>query len=130
LVSENAGNSLVSVSVYKRNEILPHAMLNGVVAETVFMTVAEQPGFRTIPPDGYMPTKVPDVAKRSLAWRIMYLMKVVNLLCHFFGHIPTALFIADEPESGTPGSVSVKIVDPVFQLFLVNKHGTGKIINP
>jgi hypothetical protein len=57
------------------------------------------------------------------------LIEIVKLLCYFFREITATFFIANEPESGTPRSISVKMIDPVFKRFLFNKHGIGKIAN-
>ncbi len=73
-----------------------------------------------------MPVKIPDIAKSCAGGWSMYLIKIVNLLRYIFRYLAATFFIANEPASGMPRSVSVKIIDPVFERFFFNKHGVEK----
>jgi hypothetical protein len=63
-----------------------------------------------------VPVKVPDVAQDPFGLSVD-LLKIVKLVGHFLRYFTATFFMGNEPESGVPGTVSVKIIDPVFEGF-------------
>jgi hypothetical protein len=111
--------------MHKGGKISPDIMLNGIGVETVFVKVVERICFGAIPPKNNMPVQFADVTERSGCGRRVYLIEIINLISYFLRYLTATFFMADEPESGMPRSISVKIIDPVSKDFFFNQHNMG-----
>src|SRR5688500_10190161 len=104
----------MSVAVYKGDEIFPDTMQYRIFIEAVFVEVVDCSSFRAVPPDRNVLVQLANIAEHSIRLGVSVL-KIVELVCYFLREVTATLFITNEPKSGVPRSVSVEVVDPVFE---------------
>src|SRR5687768_12492343 len=101
--------------MYKCNKIFPHTLKYCVGVEPVVIERFKQRRSWSIQPGAYLPIEFPDIAEDRSVIVGMNLIKVVEFLRYFLGQISSAFFMSNEPETGPPRSIAIKIFNPMLE---------------
>src|SRR4030095_13868906 len=97
----------------------------GMATEAVIVKVCEFFGPWPLHTKSHVSAQFSDVAEPRCV-EDLQVIKVVELVGYFFGYIAATFFIANKPEPGMPGSVSVKIIHPVLKSEAKKVRGRGR----
>ena len=104
----------------KGDKVFPQAMQRCMATETVIVKVCEFFGSWSLHTKSHMAGKFAEVAELRVGQLLV--IKVVELVGYFFGYIATTFFIANEPELCMPRSITIKIIDLIFDYFIFEQH--------